>query len=83
MSHEVVSDLSFDQGFQHLGDQLKGGAAHLPLQLYLVLLLQLLLRERQVKLRVLLLHEGEDKVVVAHLDLLDRRIKVDAENIWR
>ena len=34
-SYEVVrhSDLSVDQGFHHLGYQLKGGAAHLLLQL--------------------------------------------------
>ena len=85
MSHEVVrhSDLSVEQGFHHLGDQLKGGAAHLLLQPSLVLFLRLLLREKQLKLCVLLLHEGEDKVVLALLDLLDQRIKLDAENIWR
>ena len=67
ISNDVArhSDLSVDQGFHHLGHQLEGEAPHLLLQLSLVLLLQLLLRERQLKLRVLLLREGEDKVVVS------------------
>ena len=35
MSHEVTehSNISVDQGLHHLGYQLKGGAAHLVLQL--------------------------------------------------
>ena len=74
MSYEIArdSDLSVDQDFHHLGHQLKGGAAHLLLQLSLLLLLQLLLREKQLKLRVFLLHEKDDKVVVALQALLDR-----------